>query len=397
MKFRDHAKAYHFKTLNEMSEKEKAKFAEVLLHWHKEGIHPECACKEQRPYPKLHVRKSKAGNLTLANNPNSNRGERTHDFQCWFNLPAEGYKGYLKQQGILIDEEGQIACSLKKPNIPTATGSQQSVKAGGEGGHVSGSVPAAGLNALRYLFLTWLQESHVHEYRPGGPRNVQGRLFRIAMKTKINGIQLTSSNFCIAGDQFRYNFAKHRVVIFWGDKFAHPATESKTSSYLVNLPAFSIADRTLHIQNVSLLKSVYEAATLTSRAVGTGYWVLYRQEDKSGKLVDTELIFEPADPDTLIPVESSYEAEMIKYLVKNTRHFKKPLVGNVTDMFLDHRPDMVLMDTTPKTIIEVAGYQDAEYRQKLAEKREKYLERGYQYVEWDGNSSIEKLTLPPKQ
>ncbi|MFC3345817.1 hypothetical protein ACFOHW_26145 [Paenibacillus abyssi] len=66
-------------------------------------------------------------------------------------------------------------------------------------------------------------------------------------------------------------------------------------------------------------------------------------------------------------------------------------------MFLDHRPDMVLMDTTPKTIIEVAGYQDAEYRQKLAEKREKYLERGYQYVEWDGNSSIEKLTLPPKQ
>ncbi|MFC3345816.1 hypothetical protein ACFOHW_26140 [Paenibacillus abyssi] len=40
MKFRDHAKAYHFKTLNEMSEKEKAKFAEVLLHWDKEGIHP---------------------------------------------------------------------------------------------------------------------------------------------------------------------------------------------------------------------------------------------------------------------------------------------------------------------------------------------------------------------
>jgi hypothetical protein len=120
---------------------------------------------------------------------------------------------------------------------------------------------------------------------------------------------------------------------------------------------------------------------------------LYRT-NKDGKLVDSELVFEPADPITGITVESSYEAKMIQYLVGNNRNFYKPLVGNVTELFLDFQPDMVLKDSNPTTIIEVAGYQKEEYRNHLKIKEVSYTERGYHYIEWDGDTDINKVILP---
>jgi hypothetical protein len=58
-------------------------------------------------------------------------------------------------------------------------------------------------------------------------------------------------------------------------------------------------------------------------------------------------------------------------------------------MFLDHRPDIILHDTDPKTIIAVAGIRDDRYKRRLNEKRETYTTRGYRYVEWDGVSPIQ--------
>ncbi|MGF7035352.1 hypothetical protein J2T17_006360 [Paenibacillus mucilaginosus] len=388
---------YKFKSIGDMNEQEKALFAKLLYYWHTDGIHLECLCKDIGPFPKLHVRESSAGKLYLSNNPGTNRGDRAHNFQCELNLPEEGYKGYLRQKGIDISEDGEITCNLKKPDKRKAAEDPQEAKIGGKTKNSSGSTPAAGENALRFLFLTLLQESRpgVHVYSPGRRREIHKRLYYTLKKTKLNKVKLNDSDFYIASSRARYNFNKHRIAIFWGDKFAHPAVDSPSNTFTVNLPVFSIADPSEKLQDISILKSVYEAATLTGRAVGTGYWVLYREENKAGKLIDTELIFEPAEPVTGIPVESSYEAQMIRRLVSEKREFKKPLIGNVTELFLAHRPDMVLLDTNPETIIEVAGFEDDDYQTRLASKREKYLERGYRYFQWDVKIPLEQLVLPP--
>ena len=395
MKLRDVWQVYNLKSFAEMNDEDKKKYGEILENWYKNGVHPECMCKEKRPFPRLHVKKSPAGNYFLANNPRSNRDERAHDFQCQLNLMDSGYKGYLRQKGIVINDEGEIVCSLKKKKKPT-TGSEQGATATGRehGSKPAPAAPSGGENALRYLFLTWLQEALIHEYRPGQQRNLRGRLLRIMARTKVDSIKLTAENVYIANSGFKFNFAKHRIVIAWGYKTSSPASVSPTYPYIMNIPAFSLDDRQTCISDISVHKSVYDAATLTTRKVDSGYLVLYRTENDSGKLADTELVFEPADPITGIPVESSYEEEMVRFLVDSGRNFKKPLVGNVTELFLDQRPDMVLLDTKPKTIIEVAGYQDEAYRANLAKKREAYERSGYQYVEWDGGTAILSVSLP---
>jgi hypothetical protein len=399
MKLRDVWKVYNLKSIGEMNDEERKKYGEILENWYTNKIHPECMCKEKHPYPRLHVKKSSAGNYFLANNPNSNRGEQAHEFQCQLNLLNEGYRGYLKQRGIVINEEGEIICSLKKKKKKPDEGSEKGNSTSGKerGSRMAPSIPAAGENALRYLFLTWLQEALIHEYRPGQQRNLRGRLLRIMAKTKVDSIKLSADNVYIANSNFKFNFAKHRIVVAWGSKISNPASVSPTHPFLMNIPIFSLDDRQEKVQDISLHKSVFDYATLTTRNVDSGYWVLYRNENESGKLVDTELIFEPADPITGIPVESAYEEEMVHFLLDNGRYFKKPLIGNVTELFLDQRPDMVLFDTKPKTIIEVAGYQDEKYRSNLAKKKDTYERRGYQYIEWDGWTSIQSVKLPAIQ
>lgn len=394
MRLRDVWNVYEIKAISDMSESEKKSFGELLSKWYNEKAHPECMCKEKRPYPRLHVKKSSAGNLFLANNPNSNRGDRSHDFQCQFNLSSTGYKGYLKEKGIVIDEDGEITCSLKKRKSLNEKDGEPELSAGFNGSGPRRVTAATGENALRYLFLTWLQEARIHEYVPGQQRNLRSRLFRIMTKTKLDSIKLVSDNLYIANTDIRYNFQKHRIIIAWGNKQDFPAMQSTTHSFIVNLPVFSLDDRHTRIQDISILKSVYDGATLTRRAVHTGYWVLYRSENENGKLIEMELLFEPADPLTGIPLESSYEAGMIKFLVAKERHFQKPLVGNVTELLLDLRPDMVLFDTKPKTIIEVAGFQEEQYKMNLSKKREVYVNMGYHYIEWDGNSKIDTIALP---
>lgn len=394
MKLRDVWKVYNLKSFAEMNEEERKKYGEILENWYNNEVHPECMCKEKRPYPRLHVKKSSAGNYFIANNPNSNRGERAHDFQCQLNLFSEGYKGYLRQRGIVINEEGEIICSLKRKRKPEF-GSEKSPQATkGRSSNPAPTTPAAGKNALRYLFLTWLQETHIHEYRPGQQRNLRGRLLRIMSKTKIDSVKLSADNVYIANAGFKYNFVKHRIIVAWGNKKTSPAAVSPTYPYIMSIPIMSLDERQEKVQEISVHKSVYDSATLTGRNVDAGYWVLFRSENESGKLVDTELIFEPADPITGIPVESSYEEIMVRFLVDNKRHFQKPLIGNVTELFLDQRPDMVLHDTTPKTIIEVAGYQDEQYLAKLAKKKSAYEQRGYNYIEWDVRTPIIDTIFP---
>ncbi|MGV2947880.1 hypothetical protein, partial [Acinetobacter sp. AGC35] len=181
----------------------------------------------------------------------------------------------------------------------------------------------------------------------------------------IDKIELNSNNIYLAKDEKSwYNYRKHRILIAWGDKTNFPGEVSESSPNTVKLPIFSLDDHSVRLGDISILKSVYSSATLTARNVSTGYWILYKI-DKNDTLQDFELIFEPAEPFTGIPVESSYEKTMVQYLRENNRKFNKPLVGNVTEHFLDLRPDIILLDTLPTTIIEVAGYQNEVYRQRL--------------------------------
>jgi hypothetical protein len=396
MKLRVKDRIHTLKSNVEMTEDEKINFLILLKNWHTKRIHPECLCvtSNYNP-PKLHVRKSTLNKLFLANNrSNSSPPTKQHSFQCELNPPDRGFKGFLRTKGIEIDEEGGIMCKLKKKNKNSST-SYAPPSNSSSNSKTTTSAVKKGENALRYLFLTWLQIQDIHLFNPGGSRKISGRLFRIMEKTMIDKIELNTNNVFLAKhEKDWYNYRKHRILIAWGDKTNFPGVVSESSPNTVKLPIFSLDDHSVRLGDISILKSVYNSATLTARAVATGYWVLYRI-DKNDKLQDFELIFEPAEPFTGIPVESSYEKTMVQYLWENNRKFNKPLIGNVTEHFLDLRPDILLLDTLPTTIIEVAGYQDEVYRQRLVEKSIEYSSKGFNYLEWEGNSDVCFFQLPP--
>lgn len=250
--------------------------------------------------------------------------------RCWAKLKASARWTIIVPLWLIVfirtGTIREIICSLKKKKKPD-DGSEQGPRISNKerGSRTASSTPAAGENALRYLFLTWLQEALIHEYHPGQQRNLRGRLLRIMAKTKVDSIKLSAVNVYIANSSFKYNFTKHRIIVAWGNKKSTPASLSTTHPYIMNIPIYSLDDHQQKVQDISVHKSVYDPATLTRRNVDAGYWVLYRSENENGKLSDTELIFEPADLTTGIPVESSYEEEMVRFLVNSGRHFKNHL------------------------------------------------------------------------
>lgn len=200
--------------------------------------------------------------------------------------------------------------------------------------------------------------------------------------------------FFIAMQQgYQPNFKKHEIIVGWGNRNLFPGKANPTDSRYINIPILSLTDKETVLFEQSVYKDVYNKCTYTNAAVSTGYWVLWKERDNvKDKLFDRVLIFVPAEKHTMIPVDSSYEETMIKYLVDNERYFLKPVIGNVsskfTDIEIDKRPDMLLKDTKPYTVIEVAGIKEEGYRKRLAEKREYYLASGYQYSQWDGDGPI---------
>jgi len=147
------------------------------------------------------------------------------------------------------------------------------------------------------------------------------------------------------------------------------------------IPLYCIDDSTILNTHYSIPSWIYDKAALTKAGVDTGYVVIWRKERENGKLADDQLIFVPAEENTFIPVDSSYERTMLQYLVEKKINFKKPLLMPIDEVY---RPDFILDKQKPNVIIEVAGLMNnIDYVNHLRQKRAHYLDKGYKYLEWD--------------
>lgn len=96
----------------------------------------------------------------------------------------------------------------------------------------------------------------------------------------------------------------------------------------------------------------------------------------------------------LIPVESTYELALERYLVAQSRIFIKPMHGEENATEPGRRPDFLLLDTKPRTAIEVWGMATPEY---LASKKERlawYREKRIPLVSWNAAEGEALPTLP---
>ncbi|MBK4735951.1 DUF1173 family protein [Noviherbaspirillum pedocola] len=98
---------------------------------------------------------------------------------------------------------------------------------------------------------------------------------------------------------------------------------------------------------------------------------------------------------TMIPVESSYEITMADHLVAQSRTFVKPLHADEMRRDEDQRPDFILLDTLPRTVIEVWGMQTDEYLKNKALRLAKYREKAIPVLSWDAARGDALPPLPP--
>lgn len=94
----------------------------------------------------------------------------------------------------------------------------------------------------------------------------------------------------------------------------------------------------------------------------------------------------------LIPVESSYELEMERYLVRHSRIFVKPMHGEENETEERRRPDFLLLDTKPRTAVEVWGMSTPDYLSSKAARLLWYQEKRIPLVSWN---AVTGDALPP--
>lgn len=98
----------------------------------------------------------------------------------------------------------------------------------------------------------------------------------------------------------------------------------------------------------------------------------------------------------MIPVESSYEGEMAHYLIDQERRFIKPI--HVDDAGEGgQRPDFILLDTTPRTMVEVWGMQTLDYLANKSERLARYAQRNTPVVSWNAALREPLPVLPPQR
>jgi hypothetical protein len=386
MKFRVEGIVYDFDLLEEEDQDR------LLKQWHKtKGA--ECLCQGERhsPNPLLYIKQVNDG-LFFANYPSNGKNDIRHDFKCRYN--RQGYRSLLEDKGIHVDENEirvNLDVEIKRSATPTPVKLEQPATV-----KFTDSKPSKKRERserkvqITSLFLTMLQEYKVSEYRPGGRRNIASRLYKIAKIIKVNDMRLTDILY-VADNKGKWpNREKHQLIIGWGRR-SEAALPHPTNPKFVRLPLYSVDDPSRRVTELTVLKSIYEQCELQVPDVDGGYYLLFRGPAHKGdkNIWDRQICFIPAEEKmTRIPVQSAHEAAMIEYLADNKRHFEKPLIGNVTELFLDLNADIVLHDTEPKTIVDVTGNGSKKMTELLQEKREAYSAKGYDYVVWDGASPI---------
>jgi hypothetical protein len=97
---------------------------------------------------------------------------------------------------------------------------------------------------------------------------------------------------------------------------------------------------------------------------------------------------------SLIPLESHYELEMERYLVAQNRTFVKPMHGEEKEVGSGRRPDFLLLDTKPRTAIEVWGMTTPDYLAAKGSRLSWYRENSVPLVSWNAADGDALPTLP---
>ena len=354
----------------------------LYKRWHGKGATIECLCNHtDNQYPLMHIKKSQKNVYFAANNSSNSKKHIQHSEDCSYNTHFRNHLGTL---GIKVLDDGSIECLLKEKRQKAKIENKGPDSSKATSNSIPG-IPSVPKSALRYLFLTLIQKYEIHTFKAEQERNIDKRLYKACCEAVVNQTNLKQILY-LANDKFKYNFKKHQFIVGWGRK-----DQYKTEGKFISIPMYSLADSSTFIYEHKVPQWIFEEATFTKAAVSTGYWVIWRDKDANGIMRDKEIIFVPAEENTMIPIDSSLEDKMLKYLVSKKVSFKKPLIMSVGDDLL---PDFILTDREPNTIIEVAGLLDDEgYVKRLREKEQHYKNKGFHYLEWDGKEELSTLCI----
>ncbi len=337
----------------------------------------ECLCQSNNNvFPKLHIKHNKNSGLFYpANNPSNSKKSINHSDDCIFNTY---FRQHLKSKGILLNEEGKFVCVIKrKKNANGKTGSAATSSLTKRSETEQRNSVITSQTALRFLFLTLVQKYGVNRYIPSQQRNVHKRLYKAFCDTLINKKELKDIGY-LAHEKYRYNYKKHQLVVGIGNR---TDIEKEPGTVFYNIPLFALNNPSEKAMDLKVPKWIYEKATFTQANVNFGYFLLWRDYDQQDTLRDLELVFVPAEKETMIPIDSSFEEIMLCHLYNKKIQFKKPLVMVDGD---DYLPDFILDQKLPHTVIEVAGLlHNEEYKTHLELKQQHYQSKGYKYLEWD--------------
>lgn len=406
--------------LYDLTLKSRIERQELFKKWHGAKNRIECGCIEKRViYPPLHIKaraiKGQKNQYTysIANNPDHHI---QHDSTCPFNL---SYKQLLALKGITTNEDGIMECKLSFTKKKESRPGPEATIAETPGISTVHSQSKKPSSTLKTLFMAMLQkeEAHIDEYKPFENRRISNRLYVAARKVKVGKTFLytkeTKRVYISAiydgkvapcsnrADNIRAPF----LIIGWGTRDVK-VQHNQYNNKKVDIPLYSVDDPNVLVTVLTVYESTYQHALKRIEkekfynAVNTGYWVLWRDIKVRNKLPDyfeeKELIFIPAEPISRIPVDSRNEEVMLKELIERKRTFKKPLIGKeFSESSKDIRPDFILLDSKPHTMVEVAGIQTSAYLQQLEKKKNIYLKSGYKYLEWKPyNTAIEEVNFP---
>lgn len=357
----------------------------------------ECLCiQSHRARPTLHLRQRKKS-IGLVNN-RSNMAD-AHEISCELNSK---YKERMKMHGINVDIDGnlivdKLADKSKKENCANE---QSKTPQNNSPNRQSFSLSKSRLSTL---FFVMLESVGLDKYFPGKERKVSKKVLAAASKVIIEGKPM------IKGSEYKVFVAKqyedsqgelrplklgnnpqrkgHNLVIGWGNIEENiEVINGGKRPDKIRIPLYSLDNKNVLIENIEVLKNVYDKE-IKSRWNGckTGFWIIWRIQHKKYEYIfeDKRIAFIPSEETIKMPVESLKEVEMVKYLVRHNIPFKKPLISDLEmDVKVKYRPDFVLYNTTPHTIVEVAGISSEKYLKLLEHKEKVYRSTNYLYKRW---------------
>ncbi|MFD9628402.1 hypothetical protein [Peribacillus muralis] len=378
--------------------------------WYDEKAVIRCGCKSLEETPFLHIRSRTKKDNTVNYFLSRNRGSkinpeknRKHLFTCPNSSEQEDAKGQL---GITEIEDGTSECTLTFGQTNSSSTGPSAGISGLESTTPDETSKSKTKSSLQSLFFALLQkeEAHIDVYHPNENRNLSGRIYSAAKKMKVNKNLLVSNieKRIYIASSYKGKIPQYSnkidnpnapyLIIGWGKREDNFIEEKNK----IHIPLYSVDDRNTQntpITQVKVFKSQFQKAKerihhlQKYNAVEYGYWVIWRSKTKSQTgghyyFLENEILFIPADTLTGIPVDSRYEKLMLQRLISEGRHFKKPLLPISFESETLIRPDFVLIDRVPQTIIEVAGLQTDEYLKQLSYKKDYYLKEKFKYVEW---------------